>query len=246
MRAKLCCLFLSCFLLFALESCKRDSKPPVDAKANSSSTDNNGGKLVKKGPTQNHVFEEATFVIDKNQSKLPIGTFITPERADTLVSKYWNKKIGDNEKRFFLITLDELKELYAQSSGGDSSKVVFKASNITDTTKVSGTWMPYNKDFIEKIKNDADNQDDYYVIDKKFVFDKNPDPTPDGIALANEGEAKWGTKRKYIKANALCARISLNESGKHGVIINATFLYFIKISGLGGPPPGSGVGFPPP
>lgn len=242
MKSNFFCPILLGFALFTLVACNRDN--PQNNSDNKQPPDKPVTGLTNL-PAENHVFEQAIFVIDKNQSKLPIDSFITPEKADTLVSRYWNKKIGDNEKRFFLISLDELKELYAQSSGGNSSKVVFKASNIADTNKVSGTWMAYNKDFIEKIKTDATNQDNYYVIDKKLVFEPNPDPTPDGIALANEGEAKWGTKKKYIKANALCARISLNDSGKHGVIINATFVYFIKKHGPGGPPPGSGLDIPP-
>lgn len=228
-------------LLLAMVGCKNDKKEGGTSTTPSETTT----PPQPSQPAVNRVFEGGTWVIDPNQTTLPKGTYLTPSQADSVIGNYWGTRVNSKayERKYFLVTTDELNSLFAKASTGDSSKAVFKVSKIDDPNAVSGEWMPYDKNAIEKIRADTANTDNYYIIDRKFIFNKNSGDTPDGIARLKQGESVFVVETKLVTSNAICARLAEHNGKK--IIFSSTFVHFMRKSSISGEPPGSGMEIPP-
>jgi hypothetical protein len=180
------------------------------------------------------VYENGIFILMKGQTRVPKDSYVTTESRDSLINQYWDFA---GEKKYFLITIDELEDLYKSSPSG---KVMIKVTNIDDKKRVKAEWLPYDKDLIQKSLTMTPNY--YFVMEKRFFDDTTPDPTkPGGMRYAFEIN-----KPMEMPAKAICARLGRNKDQFY-IMANATYIYFLtNTGGTGAPePPGSGATFPP-
>jgi hypothetical protein len=147
----------------------------------------------------------------------PPGSVISTAERNLLIENYWEGRFI----KYFPISNQDLIDLLKSSN--ISGKIMICVENASNSDFVRMKWLPFDKSLMNPV-------DDYYVIDVKYINGRNGDEEPDGII--------------YASGELIVATIG-RQKDELIVIVNRCKVVLTDDPGMGGPPPGSGLGVPP-
>lgn len=163
------------------------------------------------------VLKTTAIMTDSNFASPPALPNYTPADRDLYIQNYWgsiNKILN-----YFVIDYAKMDELFEKSP---HNEVALKISNLGSKDKVSGIWMPYDKNNEKKLKA-YKNKDHYFIFERRY-YDLDFQFIPD---------KKKGGIRGRPNTNVVCALLGKDNNGKYYAFINAANIV-IDDGGTGG------------
>lgn len=164
----------------------------------------------------------------------------SPKQRDEYINNYWQNQ---GEKKWSAISVEDLTDLYDESTPRNANKVVLQVTNIENPKKVKTLWMPYDESFIKNVEKTGNPiNSSFYIVDRKYFDGRNTyKGIPSGMRYATENG---------LMVNAVTARfgksknIEMNKD-PYCVIFQATFIHFFyEDNGIGNDAGNPGIKIP--